>query len=130
MNNELNKIHVRLRNNEISLNISKTNYMLIGNYINASTNTKFEMKLQQNVFNRIRNVKYLGMLIDDGLNWEPHIKQLSLQLSKSSAVIFRLHNFVDTETLKLLYCSLIYSRVQYDIILWGIATNTRQKKIV
>ena len=130
VNNELNKINVWLRNNKISLNISKTNYMLIDNYINASTKKHFEIKLQQNVLNRVRNVKYLGMLIDDGLNWDPHIKQLSLQLSKSSAIIYRLLNFVETETLKLLYYSLIYSRVQYGIILWGTATYTRQKEIV
>ena len=130
VNNELNKINAWLRNNKISLNISKTNDMLIDNYINASTNKHFEIKLQQNVLNRVRNVKYLGMLIDDGLNWEPHIKQLSLQLSKSSAVIYRLRNFVDTETLKMLYYSLIYSRVQYGIILWGTATYSRQKEIV
>ena len=41
------------------------------------------------------------MLIDGGLNWEPHIKQLSLQLSKSSAIIYRLRNFDNNETLKL-----------------------------
>ena len=126
VNNELNKINVWLRNNKISLNISKTNYVLIDNCINALTKKHFEIKLQQNVLNRVENVKYLGMLIDDGLNWDPHIKQLSLQLSKSSAIIYRLRNFVDTETLKLLY----YSRVQYGIILWGTATYSRQKEIV
>ena len=99
--------------------------MLIDNYINASTNKNCEIKLQQNVINRVRTVKYIGVLIDDGLNWEPHIKLLSLQLLKSSAIIFRLRNFVDTETLKLLYYgSLIYSRAKYGIILWGTATNT------
>ena len=126
VNNELNKINVWLRNNKIS----KSNYMLIDNYINASTNKQFEIKLQQNVLNKVRKLKYLGMLIVDGHNWEPHIKQLSLQLSKSSVVIYRLLNFVDTATLKLLYYSMIYSRVQYGIILWETATYTRQKEIV
>ena len=130
VDNELNIINFWLRNNKISLSISRTNYMLIDNYINDSTKKHFEIKLQQNVLNRVRNVKYLGMLIDDGLNWDPHIKQLSLQLSKSSAIIYRLRNFVDTETLKLLYYSLIYSLVQYGIILWGTAIYTRQKEIV
>ena len=64
----------------------------------------------------------------DGLNWEPHIKQLSLQLLKSSAIVLRLGNLVYIETLKLLYYSLISSGVQYGIILWGTATSTRQKK--
>ena len=98
--------------------------MLIDNYINASTNKHFEIKLQQNVLNRVRNVKYLGMLIDDSLNWEPHTKQLS----KSSAIIYRLRNFVDTKTLKLLYYSLIHSRVQYDVILWEQKPTLDKKK--
>ena len=130
VNNELNKINAWLGNNKICLNISKTNNMLIDNYINASTNKYFEIKLQQNVLSRVRKVNYLGILVDDGLNWDPHIKQLSLQLSKSSAITYRLHNFVDTETLKLLYYILIYSRVRYGITLWGTATYTRQKEIV
>ena len=46
VNNELNKINVWLRNNEISLNISKSNYMLIDNCINASTKKHCEIKLQ------------------------------------------------------------------------------------
>ena len=58
VNNELNKINVWLGNKKISLNIFITNYMLIDNYINASTNKHFEIKLQQNVLNRVRNVKY------------------------------------------------------------------------
>ena len=43
VNNELNKINVWLRNNKIFLNISKTNYryVLIDNYINASTKKTF-----------------------------------------------------------------------------------------
>ena len=117
VNNELNKINAWLGNNKICLNISKTNNMLIDNYINASTNKYFEIKLQQNVLSRVRNVNYLGILVDDDLNWDPHIKQLSLQLSKFSAITYRLHNFVDTEILKLLYYILIYSRVQYGITL-------------
>ena len=36
VNNELNKIKVWLRNNKISLNIFKINYILIDNYINIS----------------------------------------------------------------------------------------------
>ena len=49
VNNELNKINVWQRNNKIFLNITKTNYVLIDNYINASTNKHFEIKLKQNV---------------------------------------------------------------------------------
>ena len=57
--------------------------MLIDNYNNASTKKHFEIKLQQNVLNRVRNVKYLGMLIDDGLNWDPHMNPFVPRKNKS-----------------------------------------------
>ena len=41
VNNGLSKINVWLRNNKIFLNISKTNYMLIDNYINVLTKKTF-----------------------------------------------------------------------------------------
>ena len=80
MNCELNKINFWLAKNKISLNILKTNYLLIGNYPYEITSDKFVVRLQQKVINRVRNVtiKYQSMFIDDGLNWEHHIKQLSL----------------------------------------------------
>ena len=79
--------------------------------------------------NRLRSVKYIGVLKSDGLNWKPHIKKFLLELSKSSAIIFCFRNFVNTETFELLYYRLVYSRVQYGIILWGTAAHTRQKEI-
>ena len=66
MNSELNKISVWLRNNKIFFNISKTNYVLIDEYINTSMNENSEINLQPDVINRVRNLKYLGMLIDQG----------------------------------------------------------------
>ena len=59
---------------------------------------------------------------------EPHLGES--EGDQSEAIIFRLRDFVDTEKLKFLYYSLIYSHVQYGIILWGKAINTRQKEIV
>ena len=58
---------------------------------------------------------------------EPHLGESE---GDQSEAIFRLRDFVDTEKLKFLYYSLIYSHVQYGIILWGKAINTRQKEIV
>ena len=76
-------------------NISKSNYMLIDNCINASTKKHFEIKLQQNVLNRVRNVKYLGMLTDDGLNWDPIFCSLSLLIVVADGPVLAIcHNLL------------------------------------
>ena len=69
------------------------------------------------------------MYMDDNLDWPFHIKELSLQLAKSTEILYRLRNFIIAKTLRLLYYSLVYSRVQYEITLWGTATKTRLRLI-
>ena len=42
---------------------------------------KFYVYLHSNDIKRIRSVKYLGIYIDENLNWARHIQHLSLQLA-------------------------------------------------
>ena len=64
-------------------------------------------------------VKYLGLLIDDTLNWSSHIQHLSHQLARLSGIFYRLHNYVKKETLCMVYHSLVSSRIQYGITRGG-----------
>ena len=74
---------------------------------------------------RSSTVKYLGLFIDDTLNWSSHVNYLSHQLARFSGVFYRLRNYVNKETLSMLYYSLVYSRIRYGIIVWGTADKTR-----
>ena len=61
--------------NKLTLNISKTNYVLFGNRM-----------LRKDVNIKMRNVniervpKFLGVFIDDLLNWNAHIKHIQSKL--------------------------------------------------
>ena len=50
---------------------------------------------------------------------------ITYQLARFSGVFYRLRNYVNKETLCMLYYSLVYSRIQYGIIVWGTADKTR-----
>ena len=52
-----------------------------------------------------------------------HIQQLSLQLARYAGIFYRIRNLVPRETLHLLYHSLILSRIQYGILIWGNAAK-------
>ena len=99
--------------NKLSLNASKSNFLIISpkkviKAINLSINNK---KLKQENY-----TKYLGIIIDEKLNWKQHIKQLNIKISKSIGIIYKFRHFVPKYTLSMLYNSIIQSHALYGIL--------------
>ena len=69
-------------------------------------------------------VKYLGLFIDQNLNWIPHVKSLSFHLARYTGLFYKLKLYTNMDTMKLLYHSLINSKLQYGIIVWGATFKT------
>ena len=81
VNRELIKIDGWLMINKLSVNISKSCYMLINNQLNKSCELNFQLSLNSFSLTRQQTNKYLGVFIDDNLKWYTHIHHLSLQHS-------------------------------------------------
>ena len=97
--------------------------MIINGNPKKTVNDNFELILNNSALVRVSSAKYLGLHIDENLNWSVDLKYLSNQLARYSAIFHRLREFVNVETLCMLYYSLIYNRIQYGIIVWGTATK-------
>ena len=78
---------------------------------------------------RIKSVKYLGIYIDENLNWSCLIQNLSLQLARYSGFIYRIRKFLDRKTSCMSYYSLIHSGIQYGIVTWGTANKTLMQEL-
>ena len=65
------------RANKLSLNLSKTNYVL---FRKSTDNTKIEndlsLKIGDETITRAYTVKFLGLHIDEHLAWSHHFKNL------------------------------------------------------
>ena len=83
----------------------------------ATKQNKPELKVStdNNPIKQSHHIKYLGVLIDDNLNWKQQIKE---QCSN------QLKHFVDEQTLRFVYHCLIYSHLQYCISSWGTASKS------
>ena len=57
------------------------------------------------------------------------IKELPLRLATTTEILFFLANFINTERLRELYYGLVYSQVQYGIMLQGTTNKTRLRLI-
>ena len=74
-----------------------------------------KIKIGQNEIIQKDSVEYLGIIIDNKMNWTQHINYLNAKLSKRSWVILKLKKYVNIHTLKIIYDSLIYSHLKYCV---------------
>lgn len=115
--------------NKLTLNLDKTNYILIQNHQNKFSLIQ-EIKMNNVALKRENNPKFLGITINQSMNWEAHINRLRSDLNKISGLLFHASKFLPTSTLILLYNALAHSKIVYCLEAWGNAPTTHLNKIL
>ena len=64
-------------------------------------------------------VKYLGVFIDENLNWKKHINEISTKLIKGNAMLSKLRHFVNKDILLSVYYGIFHSHLAYLCLVWG-----------
>ena len=100
----------------LSLNVSKTNFMRFGN---RHSNAKIELRIGDKEIEEVFVFKFWGVLMDNKLNWKEHICMIKSKLAKSNAIIYRASKYLDTFSLKKLYCSPFMPYLSYCSEIWG-----------
>ena len=72
-------------------------------------------------------VQYLGIYLDEYLNWSPHINKLSQKLVKINAMLFKLQHFVNVATIKSIYCVIFHSHLSYVCTAWSQNLNSKHR---
>ena len=118
MNEEFKSVVKYCVINKLSIDFSKTNYILVSSSrLSGSINVNnIKIKIQ---------IKYLGVYIDQHLHWGPQIKHINSNLAKNIGIITKLRHYVNLRTMKQLYYSFIYPYLIYAITSWGSACKTR-----
>ena len=76
---DLNTLSDWFKANKLSLNVNKTNYMIFKN-IKTPDNSKI-IKIGTEIIEQTSIAKFLGIFIDDQLNWKTHIDYVRNKLS-------------------------------------------------
>ena len=121
VNENMQKIINWMRINKLSINYSKLEFRAI---TKKQFKHKFEVVIEDNKIKQKSFVKYLGILIDHKLNWKHLVKQICSKIARGSWALYHIRNYVDKQTMKMVYYSLVYSHLQYCINSWGSASET------
>ena len=115
MNSQLQLIDHWLQLNKLSLNITKTHYMLFTRSNLATQN----ISMRNVSLERVDQTKFLGVIVDKNLSFKGHVDTLCKKLSSAIGAIKRVRFFLPDSVVKILYFSLVYPRLLYGICVWG-----------
>ena len=128
-NYELESLSEWFRSNKLSLNVSKTNFVIFNHYkIDVPEN--LTMKIGNENIEGKNSVKCLGMIIDSKLEWKEHISCVKIKISSDIHTINKDKHILNHRNLTTLYFSLIHPYIDYGISLWGSTHNTYLKRLV
>ena len=109
VNDELDKIFIWLASNKLTLNMKKSKYMLVtNNHI-----PEFCLRINHSLLERCKSYKYLGVVLDEKLNWDAHINHIAPKISRGCGALARLRNCTSIDVLKNVYHALIHSYLRY-----------------
>ena len=121
VNIELEKVYSWLASNRLTLNISKSKYMLISK---SRSIPNLSICLNGTQMQSCDSYKYLGVHFDKNLDWKCHIDYITSKISKSCGALAKIRHCVDTKTLVNVYHALVNSYIRYGIVVWGGASST------
>ena len=129
LNRDLSNIHNWLLCNKLTLNSTKTEFMLIGSRQKLSTlSESLELSID-NVPIKVSTSKSLGILIDDNMAWHSHIDKLSKKIASGIGAIKRIKPFVSPEILHCIYSDLVTPHFDYCSVVWSNCGKTLSEKL-
>ena len=116
--------------NSLTLNINKTSLLLFD--YRKKQNSVLEIKVSGNLIKSAKTTKFLGVMLDNNLNWEELYDKLKSKINRNYALLCRSKTLLNVHGMKMLYYAQIYSHLSYCFVLWGsmLSAELRRKLCV
>ena len=115
--------------NQLHINMSKSVHMYFRPSLNFSDRltcarvrehgSEYVIKIGKEKLKKVDKVKFLGVIIDEDLKWEPHVQHLAQKLKSALVMIKRIIKFIPRSEYMKIYDALFKSHLSYCISSWG-----------
>ena len=128
VNSELSKISEWLSANRLSLNVAKSKLLYFTNK-NRNSLQNITIKINNETLKEVDSAKYLGVYMDNKLNWSTHTNNVKLRLSKGISMLALIRHYVPDSVRRSLYFTFVNSHTDYNLLNWGTAPPTSMETI-
>ena len=136
MKAELDTLIDWFRANKLSLNISKTNYVLFEppklKMNDDSSPNDCKLTFGNDKIEEVNSVKFLGIQIDRKLSWGNQFDKVNNKLSRAVYFLNKVKNVLPHKSMLTLYYSLFHCHLMYALVLWGtsLCKNLMDKLVI
>src|SRR5688572_18913713 len=128
-NNDLELANDWFKANKLSLNLSKTNYIIFRSNRKPVPTPGNALTIENKLIPQVFSSKFLGVYIDQHLKWDIHIAEIAKKISKNTGIIRRISYLLPTHILRNLYFTLIYPYLNYCNFVWTSTYDTHLLKL-
>ena len=117
VNSDLSTLDDWFRANQLSVNPTKTKYILFAKRPNLTD--ECSLFINDERLEKVKSTKFLGLHIDECFSWETHIGYCKSKIASGIHAINTSKHILSERNLKTLYYSLVHAHLLYGIQLWG-----------
>ena len=110
-----------VNSNGLALNLKKTKYMI---FTRKRTYTEQTIRINNVLIERKISERFLGVIIDENLNWSCHISTIKTKMSRYLGVMYKIRKFITSKTRMQIFHSFVQSHLNYCSLVWGFATKS------
>lgn len=126
LNEDLQSLSRWLKYKQLKLNISKTKFMVISR---NRVNENVSVIIDDETIERVREIKYLGVIIDDNLKFNSHIDIVIKKIAKKYGILCRLKNDLTIASKIQLYKSIISPHLDFCPSILFLANETQISRL-
>ena len=124
-NTELVKVATWFTANKLTLNVSKTRYLIFRSKKMSITHLSNSLRIGNENIERVgegckeETFKFVGLNLDEHLSWQQHVNYVCKKVSSANFALNSVKNILPLRIRKLAYNSLVRSHIEYGILAYG-----------
>ena len=105
INSEMKNVTEWLRNNMLTLNATKTNYMIMTTQGKRYNNDECKIIIDESIIDCVSNTKFVHVciMLDDKLSWKLHINHICNKVSKAIGILVKARRILGIDSLVTLH---------------------------
>ena len=113
-----------IKDNKLTVNSNKSSFTIFTTkHLRNNINFLDNINVNNERILISSNTKYLGVVIDEDLNWKEHVQQMCNGLKGMFSVFYNIRRYLSVEHVKTIYYTLIYSKIKYGLAVYGAANS-------
>ena len=118
-NSEVAHVDSLFKANYLSLNPSKSNYAIVHRDRKLLPSIRSGLTIGGQEVVRVTVVRFLGVLLDKCLKFSNHANSFACKVSRYTSIAYKLRRYLNLDSLKLMYLTMIYRNITCYISDWG-----------